>query len=279
MKANRETWNLTLVASLATLAAGLPMSRSPADARVQPERLVFHDIPSLPFTELQPGIQIKPIVGQAGTFVYAEFDPGARTAPHHHTHEQANFGLGGSNEISIGGRSYPLAKSSGTLAPADAEHFIVNSGSNRAALLEFQPVRRLDLLPPRPAPTYSSAAEAASVPEDAKVSLDFQYATSGWENVSRGVRRKVLPGKACTLVVWDVVGSDATNTDLGTRTTHAERFAYVAAGNVEIMVGGEKRKIGPGTLIQIPRTLAHLPIHVIWHEHAVIAGFDPVPSP
>ena len=278
---HRGRWKFTLItslgASLAALAFTLPAPRAVADARAQSERISIQDIPSLPFTDFLPGVQVKPVVGQMGTFVYAELDPGARTPPHHHTHEQANFGLGGSNEISIGGRTYQLAKSGGTLVPPDAEHFVVNSGSNRAALLEFQPIRRLDLLPPRPPTTYPSAPEAASVPEDARVSLDFQYMTSDWQNTSRGVRRKVLAGKTCALVVWDVVGSDATNTDLGTRTTKAERFAYVAAGHIELMVGDVKRKLGPGTLFLIPRTVAHLPIHVIWHEHAVIVGFDPTP--
>lgn len=256
------------------LVATLAVPRAVARLDAQALHVTVTDVPSLPWTDLQPGIQIKPVVGATGTFVYAELDAGARTPAHHHTQEQANFGLGGSNEISIGGRAYPLGRSGGTLTPAEAEHFIGNAGAGRAGLLEFQPFRRLDLLPPRPAPSFPSAPSAVSVPEDAVVSLDFQYATAGWESTSRGVRRKALTGATCVMVVWDMIGSDNTATDIGARATRAERFAYIAAGKVDATIGGAVRKLGPGTLLLIPRGLARVPVKVASREHAVIVGFD-----
>ena len=138
------------------------------DLRAAGDPVTFHDFNRLPWVELAPGITIKTVVGRAATFVVAEFEPGAATVAHHHTHEQANYGVSGDVAITIAGTPRPLGPDHATMALPDTEHFIRNSGSTRARLLEMQPVRRVDLLPPRPALTFPKRPDAQPIPPAAQ---------------------------------------------------------------------------------------------------------------
>lgn len=254
---------VSIAAALLLLAAG-----SRIDAGAQAPNFGVYDVNAMGWTELRPGIRIKPVVGQTGTFVFAEFAPGSETVKHHHTHEQANLGLTGSAEISIGGRPHVLAPFTGTMTPADAEHSIADRGTATATLLEFQPVRRVDLLPPRPALTFPSSPAAAVVPARAAVAMDFGPP----EPNAAGSR--VLAGKACTLSVWRVPGTPRSVT-LAQRAAGAEQFAYVIEGRAEFGAGTNSRPIGPGTLVVNPPGAPAIRVRVTDAGGAVLAIFEP----
>jgi quercetin dioxygenase-like cupin family protein len=192
----------------------IPVIRPVALAAAGPptDTVTSHDVSSLPWTQLRPGIQIKPVVGQIGTFVFAEIEPRAQTVPHHHTHEQANLGLAGSSEIAIGGMTHRLAPRVGTVAPPDAEHFIANPGTVTATLLEFQPIRRLDLLPPRPSLTYLTRRTRGAE--------QFVYLVAGHAEVYAGSEvKRIGPG---TLLM-----SAADTAQIAARTTETDPAVFV----------------------------------------------------
>jgi quercetin dioxygenase-like cupin family protein len=252
----------------ATVAAVLILIPAIVIRGAQAGSPAVYDINAMHSTELRPGIQIKPVIGQIGTFVFAEFEPGAETVAHHHTHEQANLGLTGSMTISIGGHSHRLTSLVGTMAPADAEHFIANDGTAKATLLEFQPVRRLDLLPPRPALTFPSSPAAAAVAAGANVSSDFGATAA---NVAGS---RILAGRTCTLSVWRAPATPQGVT-LTERAVGAEQFAYVIEGHAEFGAGTDRKQIEPGMLIVNPPGAPAIRLRVMGAGPAVLAIFEP----
>jgi mannose-6-phosphate isomerase-like protein (cupin superfamily) len=262
-----------LLAAVFTLAVGVTLLGARTSA--QSESVTYYDVSSLPWTELRPGIRIKPIVGQTATFALDEFDPLVRTSPHHHTHEQAHFGLQGSVDIVMDGVPHSLSPEAAVMVPPDAEHAVVNTGGVKASLLEFQPVRRLDLLPPRQQLTFPSSAEAVPILRGRQVSDDFNLRARGWSTRANGARVKTLIGEHCALIAWDVPATQ-TPVDLRSVPSGTEVFAYLVKGHGEVIVGSNTRRIEPGTLLVISHDAAHVLLRAIDSQGALIVEFDPV---
>ena len=207
----------------------------------EPDYAAFsYDLPREPWTDLRPGVKIKPIVGETGTFVFAEMLPGSDTQLHHHTQEQGNFGLKGVFDNSMGGHVRQIRPGTGTLLPHDVQHFLANRSKDVVELLEFQPIRRLDLLQPRPAPTFKSAPTPAPISAERARLVDFS-----------GPTKRIAGAQAGYSVIE--LAKSAGPANLRPRPVAAEQFFYVLEGEVQITVGPARQRLRAGQLLLVPR--------------------------
>ena len=124
-----------------------------------------------------PGIRMQPSVGASSTMTIAEIQPGARTPAHHHSFPQVNYALEGELQVTVSGHNTTLKPDAGIAVPSDSEHFIANTGKTPALMLEFQPVRRFDLLPVRPQPAFGVADKP--IPSAPRTAMQPTANTSG----------------------------------------------------------------------------------------------------
>ena len=122
----------------------------PADVQV-----FFHqnDIPMVTFRE---GIRRGVVAGKTISVSVDQLDPlhfngSAPESAHHHTHEQADFGLSGTVESYVDGRRSPLGPVMISMIPPDVPHTVTKvMGPGLVTSLEFSATRRADLAPHRP---------------------------------------------------------------------------------------------------------------------------------
>jgi quercetin dioxygenase-like cupin family protein len=95
---------------------------------------------------------------------------------HHHTREQADFGISGTFDVTLGSHVESVGAGAGFIIPADVMHSIANRQGGVAIIIEFHTVRRPDLVPPRPAMTSAVRMRAAGTAE--AVIVEFSPAPS-----------------------------------------------------------------------------------------------------
>lgn len=230
-----------LVAALAVIAASLP-------ARTQSPPFASHDLLALPFVQLNPVLRVRTVVGEVGSFAIGEYAAGPPRNPHHHTYEQINVGLSGTSGIRMAGQLLELGALGATLAPNDVEHVLENTG-RQSTLLEFQPVRRFDLLPERRPVTLPVGPTAVPVPAAWPLHTDFSSASTGWEALGSGVRRKAVKGHRAAMAVWRIPGSATTDFDLSLQLPGAEQFIYVVEGRAQFSRGTYRAEGSPDVLV------------------------------
>ena len=220
-------------------------------AGAEPPALRRVDLDALPWTVLNPQLRIKTVVGQAGTFAFGEFAPGPERKPHHHTYEQINVGLTGTAGVRAAGRPIALGRLGASFTPNDVEHVLMNTGAP-STLVEFQPVRRLDLLPDRTAVQLPVGASAAGVPSDWPLVSDLDPNSTGWNDVGAGVRSKVAKGRASAVTAWHLSEGMRRPHALTVQFSDSGRFLFAISGSVEIRRGRESVRLGARTLIVSP---------------------------
>jgi quercetin dioxygenase-like cupin family protein len=189
-----------------------------------------------------PGIRMIPAVGTSGTVTIAEFQPGAKTPSHHHSFSQLDYVIDGKLNVVARGNSVSLTKNTGVLVPSDADHFVENASGSIARLLEFQPVRRYDLLPPRPAPAFAVAPKPTIVTLDQLLRVDFSSTatSSGRWGLS------IIDAPAdLTTIQWN-------------RRNGVEQFFYALSGTMWLDSGDQERPLGEGEVAVIPATTTTL---------------------
>ena len=155
-----------------TLAAALVFVGVGAQVRAQDtlffapsDRISVREMRRVPAIELAPRVHVRTVVGTTGSFSLADFDSGGAAVLHHHTREQADVGITGVLDMTIGTRVEPLGPGRGVIVPPNVEHSIANARGGTMTVIEFHTVPRPDVVPPRPAMTFPSSPVAASVPE------------------------------------------------------------------------------------------------------------------
>lgn len=230
-----------LLAAFAVVAASLPV-------RTQSSPFASHNLLALPFVQLNPVLRVRTVVGEVGSFAFGEYAAGPTRNPHHHTYEQINLGLSGTSGIRVDGRSIELGTLGATLVPNDVEHVLENTG-RPSTLLEFQPVRRFDLLPERRKVTLPVGPTALPVPAAWPLHTDFSPASAGWEAHGSGVRRKAVKGHRAALALWRIPGSATSDFDLSLQLPGAEQFVYVVEGRVHLSRDAHGADGSPDALI------------------------------
>jgi mannose-6-phosphate isomerase-like protein (cupin superfamily) len=135
--------------------------------------------------DVAPGVHVRTVVGTTGSFSIGDFDAGSAAVLHHHTREQADVGIAGVFDMTIGTHEEALGPGAGVIVPADVAHSIANKRGGVMTVIEFHTVRRPDLVPPRPPMTFPSSAEPVPVPAGRRlIVLPARYLlegdTMGW---------------------------------------------------------------------------------------------------
>ncbi len=108
---------------------------------------------------------MRTVVGTTGSFSIGEFDSGSAAVLHHHTREQADVGITGVFDVTLGTHVEPLGPGAAVIVPPNVAHSIANKGGGVMTVIEFHTVRRPDLVPPRPALTFPASPEPVAVPD------------------------------------------------------------------------------------------------------------------
>jgi quercetin dioxygenase-like cupin family protein len=249
--------------SLAAQAGQDPVHFPPTD------RITVHVMKDVPPTTLTKGFVFRQIVGGTGSFSFAELEPGAGSAGHHHTREQANVGIGGVMDLLIGDHREPLPHGAAVITPPNVRHGIRNLGDRMLLSLEFHTIPRPDLTParPRPALPYPMAPQPVAVADDRK--LVVQLASAGQPH---GVA-KTITGRTCLLSWRRLAGGGAAVDVVPAR--GIETFIYVASGEADLAGNGIGQRVGAGMLILVPATEAHVTFKASGPADVELVEFKP----
>lgn len=249
--------------SVGAQAAWDPIHFPPAD------RITVHVMKDVPATTLGKGFVFRQIVGATGSFSFAELEPGAGSAGHHHTREQANVGIDGVMEMVLGEHRELLSSGAGVITPPNVRHGIRNTATRRLVSLEFHTIQRPDLTPPRPRPAvpYPVAPEPVPVADDAK--LIVQLAS---ETQPHGVA-KTITGETCALS-WRRLAAGGASVDLGPA-RGTETYIYVASGEAELASKSVNQRVAAGMLILIPAQEEHVSLKAAGKADVALVEFTP----
>ena len=206
---------------------------------VPADRVAVRVMREVPPIDLAPGVHVRTVVGQTGSFSVGEFDPGSAAVLHHHTREQADVGISGVFDVTIGNHVEALGPGAGMIIPADVAHSIANVRGGTMTVIEFHTVRRPDLVPPRPTLTFPTSPEAVALPGERRIV----------EQVDRpGI---TLRSETCTLA-WRQIAKGNSFTSIPDPRTRGEQFLYLVRGEGELSVPGTRQRVSAGALIVIP---------------------------
>lgn len=263
-----------LAAVLFSSASGGCSSTVPASSDPTWEADVRIDrLEELAWLELRPGLRVKAIIGQSSTIALAEFDHDVTVAAHHHAHEQFNVGISGSLDILIGDRSRPLVPGVATLAPANVQHALSNLTVSAGQMIEFQPVRRVDLVLPRQQVSFPRSPTPAQVPPTLDIETAFHLTAPGWSNAPGGHLVKALLGQGSALRFWQLVPTARSPAQLRSQATGGEQIVFVVSGSCEIVWGRMRRTVGPGAVIQIPAQASDIRIRPVDGQPTLLLDF------
>ncbi|HKW00091.1 MAG TPA: cupin domain-containing protein [Vicinamibacterales bacterium] len=235
------------IVGIAMIAVGVqdPLHFPPAD------RISVRVMSELSPIDVAPGVHVRTLVGPTGSVSIGEFEPGSAAVLHHHTREQADVGLTGTFDMTIGTHVEKLGPDMGVIVPSNVAHSIANKTAGEMTVLEFHTVPRPDLVPPRPAMTFPSSPEAVPVPDSPMiVKLDLP----------RTETAQGITGKTCTMT-WHRLGQGAKPADVQAQGT--ELLVYVIRGSLQIDGTNPPQTAKAGSVIMVPA-----------HQHARLQALD-----
>jgi quercetin dioxygenase-like cupin family protein len=204
------------------------------------DKVVVRRMSDVPPVELASGVHVRTVVGTTGSFSLGEFEPGSAAVLHHHAREQADIGVSGSFDVTLGDHVEALRPGSGFIVPANVPHSIANNGSDPATVIEFHTMRRPDLVPPRPAMTFPASQEPARLPDGRHLIAPMESSTSP---------ELVIRGETCVLSLRRVAGGAP---PIEIRAGRVERFAYVVRGAIQLRSADVRDRVAAGSLIVVP---------------------------
>jgi quercetin dioxygenase-like cupin family protein len=207
------------------------------------DRIAIRHMPSIPSIELAPRVHVHTVVGATGSVSFGEFDSAGIAPLHHHTREQADVGLSGQLDMTVGANLEPLPPGFGIIVPANVRHSIGNTHSGVRTVIEFHTVRRPDLVPPRPALTFPAAAEPVSLEANRRLV----------EQIDAG-DGSALTGETCTMRSRRVTAP----VDVHPDATPTELFVYVVRGTVRLAASGSTSTLRPGMLVIVPAAIRNV---------------------
>jgi len=207
------------------------------------DRIAIRHMPSIPSIELAPRVHVHTVVGATGSVSFGEFDSAGIAPLHHHTREQADVGLSGQLDMTVGANVEPLPPGFGIIVPANVRHSIGNTHSGVRTVIEFHTVRRPDLVPPRPTLTFPAAAEPVAVEANHRFVARIDAGDGS-----------TLTGETCTMRSRRIAAS----VDVHPDATPTELFIYVARGTVRLAASGSTSTLRPGMLVIVPAAIRNV---------------------
>jgi mannose-6-phosphate isomerase-like protein (cupin superfamily) len=258
---------LWVLPGLCGLAATLALQAKGQESvhLVPADRVAVRQMSDVPAIDLAPGVHVRTVVGTTGSFSIGEFEPGSSAVLHHHTREQADIALTGTFDITLEDRVEKLDMGFGVVVPADVNHSIANKTSERATVIEFHTVRRLDLVLPRTEMTFPATGKAATLTTGRPLvyALDRPYRESPFSTNTMG-------GETCQLALRRLTRPLPVEISAGA----VERFVYVIRGAIRMNAPEGTQQIGAGTLIVIPARTA-ITVQAFGPETGALAEFVP----
>ena len=185
-----------------------------------PDRVSVRVMRELSPIDLAPGVHVRTVVGGTGSVSIGEFEPGSAAVLHHHTREQADVGLDGAFDMTIGTHVEKLGLDMGVIVPSNVAHSIANKGTGVMTVVEFHTVPRPDLVPPRPAMTFPSSPEAVPIPDSRSLvvrldqpgaegaqTISGQTCTMTWRRLARGAKPADVQAAGTELLIYILRGT------------------------------------------------------------------------
>jgi quercetin dioxygenase-like cupin family protein len=234
------------------------------------DRVTVTVMTDVPAVQLLPGLLARTVVGATGSVTWAEFDHGVATAAHHHTREQANVGISGVMEMTLGKHTEALPVGAAAISPANVTHSIGNKSGGKLASIEFHTVRRPDLVPPRPKPTppFPAAKEPIAITDDSRLVAQLT------NPADKGGGARTIQGETCT-VVWRRLAFGVAPMDLSALAARVELFLYVVAGEAELTVAGVPQRVKAGSLILVPAGQKGATVKTAGTDNVAVVEFSP----
>ncbi|HEY2162388.1 MAG TPA: cupin domain-containing protein [Gemmatimonadaceae bacterium] len=246
----RSLWpGLVLTGALATDVRAAQVPDRDTVVFPPPNRIAVRDMKAVPWTQLAPGIRVHTVVGSRASFSYGEFDSGGVAPLHHHTREQSDVGISGVFDVTIGDRVEALSAGTGLIIPANVAHSIANRRGGTITAVEFHTVPRPDLVPPRPAATFPSSAEAVPPPT--------RHLVARLDSTGSGT---TLVGETTTLR-WRRLAR--TPIDLHPTATGSDVFVYLLDGDADLIDAGRTTHLHSGALVVIPAEASHVTLRPV----------------
>jgi len=232
---------------------------------VSPDRVTVRRMSEVPAIDLAPGVRVRTVVGTTGSFSIGDFEPGSAAVLHHHTREQANIAVIGEFDYTLDDRVEKLAPGFGVVVPPNVRHSLANRGSQRATVIEFHTVRRLDLVPPRPEMTWPASETRAKLTTGRQLvyPLDRPYRESPFAANSMG-------GETCLLSLRRLTRPLPVEIRAGT----VERFVYVIRGEIRLTTPESTQQLSAGALVVVPAGTA-ITVQALGGEVGALAEFMP----
>jgi uncharacterized cupin superfamily protein len=266
-------------AALSLSLAALWLLPWPVSLNAQGDDVVFHDLAARPGAPYGPFPEAWTVVTDSNSFAYCVVPAGFRQTPHHHNQEQVVIGGGGALEFVIGGVRHVLGSRAAGLPPANVAHNMLNESQQQAIMMEFQPVRRAEWIPPHPrvAPQPQSP-QPMPLPPDARTTVDFALTSEGWKSSGKGLRTKTLTGKQIRATFLDLSASNS-SAEMTAVPRVNERFVFVLSGQLDAVVSGTRRAVGPRMLIVIAPSAKGVSLHSTGHAGTEVVIFEALEPP
>ncbi len=258
----------------AAIAAGL-LAIQPAPIGAQQEAVTYYDFTKMPGFPYGPFPEMWAVVTDSNSFAYGSVPTGYHQTPHHHNQEQFTLGVEGALDYSIAGIVHRIGPHGVGLPPSNVPHAMSNDSGQTVMMVEFQPVRRPEWLPPHsPVPPQPQSPQPATAPADQPVTLDFGLSSGGWSAQPDGSRMKVFSGKTIRATFWDLSAAGA-SVDMSAQPSTGERFVYVLDGSLESLAGATRREVGKKSLIVLTPAAKGLRLRSLGKAQTEIVVFEP----
>jgi quercetin dioxygenase-like cupin family protein len=216
----------------------------------QTEPVTYYDFTKTAGEPYGPYPMTWMVVSATNSLALAVVPGGFHQTPHHHDQEQFTLGVEGPLEYSIGGTVHHIGPNGAGIPLANVQHGMTNDSDRPVMMLEFQPVRRDDWLPPHPQVVQPQSAQPMPIDPAERVTIDYSLSSDGWRSDGTGARVKSLAGRTIRTNFWDLSAAHSM-VDVTAQPSANERFIFVLSGRLASQVGSSRREIGARTAIVV----------------------------
>jgi hypothetical protein len=140
-------------------------------------------------------------------------------------------------------------------------------------MLEFQPVRREDWLPPHPQVRQPQSAEPVPLDRAEQVTVDYGLSSDGWRSEPTGARVKALVGRTIRANFWDLSAAHSM-VNITAQSSANERFVFVLSGRLASQVGSSLCEIGARTAIVVSPSAREVQLQSLAAADTAVVVFE-----
>ena len=156
---------------VALVGFSLPLAAQDSIHFVPADRVAVRVMREVPPIDVAPGLHVRTVVGSTGSFSLADFDAGGVAPVHHHTREQADVGISGVFDVTLGNHIEPVGPGAGVIIPPNVTHSIANVRGGVMTIIEFH-------TGPAPGPRPSSPNDDVS--RESRAGSSFRVTARLW---------------------------------------------------------------------------------------------------